>query len=202
MLVSAARSRPALTARPWCRPVGWPSDATIIAFSDRAECSMGNRQGSAMHVGGVGQRRTEALTVFMDAPRHGPLPLRRCPGETPRPSLCDVGKKPGAGFIRRRCESAAEQIRSSAGVAHYESGKECSAGKDTPWPRLLLWVFACTALLVSLIIRADGLDDRDPGLAVRAAAVQRSSATDLPVFRSTVQSGEAGALSRTSGPKI
>lgn len=159
-----------------------------------------------MQVGGVGQRRTEALTVFMDAPRHGPLPLRRCPGETPRPLPCDVGETPlrshGAGFIRRRCESAAEQIRSSAGMAHYESGKECSALKDTPWPRLLLWVFACTALLVSLIIRADGLDDRDPGLAVRAAAMQRSSATDLPVFRSAIQSSGAGAQPLRNGPKI
>ena len=87
-------------------------------------------------------------------------------------------------------------------MAHYESGKECSAVKDTPWPRLLLWVFACTALLVSLIIRADGLDDRDPGLAVRAAAIQRSSTADLPANRSIIQSGEAGALSLRSGPKI
>jgi hypothetical protein len=159
-----------------------------------------------MQVGGLGQGRTEALTVFMESPRGGRLPSRRCSGEMPRPSPCDGGEAPlrqhGAGFIRRRCERAAEHIRSSTGVAHYESSKQGSAVKDRPWPRLLLWVFACAALLVSLIIRADGLDDRDPRLAVRATATKAPSATALPMLSSTIQRGEAGALSLRNGEKI
>lgn len=104
----------------------------------------------------------------------------------------------GAGVIRRGCERAAEHIRNSAGAAHCESGKGGSAG--TPWPRLLLWVFACAALLVSLVIRADGLDDRDPGLALRAGATKPSWETSLPVFSWTVHAKE-GDLSPRGGPK-
>jgi hypothetical protein len=68
-----------------------------------------------------------------------------------------------------------------------------------PWPRLLLWVFACAALVVSLIIRADGLDDRAPGAAVRATASEGAAKTGLPMLSSIIQRGEAG-VSPKSGP--
>lgn len=158
-----------------------------------------------MQVSCLGQARTEAPTVFMDSPRGRCLPARHRAGEMPSPSSPCEGEvvlpKHGAGFIRRRCERVAEHIRSSTGVVHYESSRKCSAGEDTPWLRLLLWVFACAALLVSLIIRADGLDHRDPESAVRAAVSEGPSETGLPMLGSTIQGGEAGAWSLRSGPR-
>lgn len=151
-----------------------------------------------MQVGGLGQGQTEALTACADAPHRSRLRSRQCPGETSSPSPPDLEaaslRRPGADFIRRRCKSAAERIRRSAGVAHYESGKESSAVQVAPWPRLLLWMFACTALLVSLIIRAEDLDRPAPQLAARTEATQPSSETDLPVSGSTIQAGETAAL--------
>jgi hypothetical protein len=63
-----------------------------------------------------------------------------------------------------------------------------------PWPRLLLWVFACAALVVSLVMRPDGLDDRNPRSAVRAAATEEVSATGLSLLSSTIPHGEADIL--------
>jgi hypothetical protein len=71
------------------------------------------------------------------------------------------------------------------------------AAADPPWPRLLLWAFACAALVVSLIVRADRLDDRASGSALRATATERMSETGLPIF----QRGNAAVWSVKSGPR-
>ena len=72
------------------------------------------------------------------------------------------------------------------------------AAEDRPWPRLLLWLFACAALVVSLIVRADNLDERDPGSAVRAAT-NGPSETGLPMLGWIIQRGEAAVLSVRNG---
>lgn len=206
------RSSPLQGAKRCSRPghgvvtLARPSDATIMLVLRSSQMLDGNRQGSAMHEGGLGQGRTEALTALTDSSHGGRLPSRQCLSETPRPSPHDVEtaplRPPEADFVRRRCERAAEHIRRSAGVAHYESGNECAAVKAAPWPRLVLWVFASAALVVSLIIRAEDLDHRAAGLAVRAEATQPSSETDLPVLTSTIQAGEEAALPPSNGPDI
>jgi hypothetical protein len=83
-------------------------------------------------------------------------------------------------------------------MAHVTKRPDGAAG-DRPWPRLLLWVFACAALVVSLIVRADGLDGRDPESAVRATATKGLSETGLPLLGSIIRGGEAGALAVKSG---
>ena len=83
-----------------------------------------------------------------------------------------------AAGLRRRCQRAAEHIRHSTCTAHDARGKE-GAIEDRPWPRLLLWVFACVALVVSLVIRADGVDDRDPRSAVLATGTGEAGASFL-----------------------
>ena len=75
------------------------------------------------------------------------------------------------------------------------------AAADRAWPRLLLWVFACAALVVSLSIRADGLDGRGPGPAARATAANGLWETDLPLLGSIIEEGRASALSVKSGPR-
>ena len=157
-----------------------------------------------MQVGGLDQRRAEAPIPLMDLPHGGRLPSRQYLGEMPRPSPRGVGeasfRQPIGGPVRRRCERAAEHIRVSTGMDHYKRSKERSAVNGTPWLRLLLWVFASTALVVSLIIRAEDLDERDPGLVVRAGATTPSSETSLPLFSSTIQGGGA-ARSLGNRPK-
>jgi hypothetical protein len=75
------------------------------------------------------------------------------------------------------------------------------AAEDRPWPRLALWVFACAALVVSLIVRADGLDDRAPGSAVRATATEGLSGAGLPMLGWIIQRSEAGVMSVSGGPR-
>ena len=40
----------------------------------------------------------------------------------------------------------------------HRTGPEQGAARAVPWMGLLLWMFACAALFVSLIMRADDLD--------------------------------------------
>jgi hypothetical protein len=105
-----------------------------------------------------------------------------------------------AAGLSRRCQQAAEHIRNSTGIAQDEKVREGRV-EDRPWLRLLLWVFACAALVVSLVIRTDGLDERDPRLAERAAATKEVSETGLPFLSSIIQRGEAHALALKSGPR-
>lgn len=167
--------------------------------------SIDNRQGFAMQVVGPGRARTEGRSALTDSARKGRLLLSKRRSEVPVRSPRDTAQAPArqreASVIRRRCARAAERIRRSSGVAHHESGMHRAPVEGRPWPRLFLWVFACAALVVSLIIRADGLDDRDPGAAVRAAATERSWATRVPVLSAIIRRGEAGALSPRYGPE-
>jgi hypothetical protein len=62
-------------------------------------------------------------------------------------------------------------------------------------------VFACAALVVSMMIRADGFDHQGPGSTVRAAAAERSWASGVPLLGSIVRPGGSGVSSLTSGPE-
>jgi hypothetical protein len=85
----------------------------------------------------------------------------------------------------------ARRIRSSTKIAHDGQGREV-ARLSGPWPRLLLWVFACAALVVSLIIRADDLDDRASRAPVRATANQGAQDTGRSLLSSIIQGREGG----------
>jgi hypothetical protein len=54
---------------------------------------------------------------------------------------------------------------------------------------------------VSLIVRADGLDGRDPEKVVRATAIKGLSETGLPLLGSIIRGSEARALAVKSGPR-
>ena len=155
---------------------------------------------SAMQVAGAGQGRTEALTVGVEARLAGNLPSRRRDDSTLRlPEYAPPETSPQRQHrvgLRRRCKRVAKRIRSSTKIAHDGQGRKV-AGLGEAWPRLLLWVFACAALVVSLIIRADGLDDR---AAVRAPANQGVQETGLSLLSSIIQGRETGVYLR-SGPR-
>jgi hypothetical protein len=85
-------------------------------------------------------------------------------------------------------------------MAHVGSPLDGAAAARA-WPRLLLWVFACAALVVSLSIRADGPGGRDPGLAARATAANGLFETRLPLLGALIREGQPGALSVKSGPR-
>ena len=55
-----------------------------------------------------------------------------------------------AGRLRQICARIAECIRSSTEVMGGGVRPEQRAARGLPWLRLLLWVFACAALVVSL----------------------------------------------------
>ena len=63
------------------------------------------------------------------------------------------------------------------------------AARGVPWLGLLLWMFACAALLVSLIMRADDLD-RDHRVAARSEVEAQRSDFSYPVRRLTRQASE------------
>jgi hypothetical protein len=155
-----------------------------------------------MQVAGPSQGHTEASSFVAEASLRGHPSLRQWlnPMSSAVPGAGGATPRRRAAGLRRRCQRAAEHIRHSTGTAHDARGKE-GAIEDRPWPRLLLWVFACAALVVSLAIRTDGLDERDPGLAQRAAATKEVSETGLPFLSSIIQRGEAHALALKSGPR-
>jgi hypothetical protein len=99
-----------------------------------------------------------------------------------------------------KCRRAAEYIRNSTGTAHDEQGKQIAL-EHRAWPRLLLWVLTCAALVVSLVMRTDGLDDRSPGSAVRAVATEELSEAGRPLLSSMIPRGEADTLVIKSRPR-
>jgi hypothetical protein len=90
------------------------------------------------------------------------------------------GERP-AGLLRQRCARVAACIRTSTKLTGGDARPEQRAvRRRVPWLGLLLWVFACAALFVSLVMRADDLD-RDRRVAVRAAADELMSERPYPV---------------------
>ena len=73
------------------------------------------------------------------------------------------------------------------------------AARGVPWLGLLLWMFACAALFVSLIIRDDDLD-RDRRVAARTEAEAQSSGLSDPVRRWTHQASELSVFTARRPP--
>jgi hypothetical protein len=156
-----------------------------------------------MLVAGPSQGRTETSTVGMEAPLKRKNSSRQCLNPMPRPSSAarrKTSRRQRAADLRGRCQRAAEYIRNSTGTAHQEQGREVAIA-HRPWPRLLLWILACAALVVSLVIRTDGLDDRGPGSAVRVMATEEVSETGRPLLSSMITRGEPDTLVIKSGPR-
>jgi hypothetical protein len=160
-----------------------------------------HEQALRMQIAGPGQGRIEASTDVAARPDRPPS-SRPWPDRLPRQLRRDGeagARRQRAADLRRRCKRAAKRIRSSTGMV--AARRLDGAAEDWPWPRLLLWVFACAALVVSLIVRADGLDDRAPGSALRATATEGLPETGLPMLGWIIQRGEAAAWSVKSGPR-
>jgi hypothetical protein len=134
-----------------------------------------------MKVAGLRQGRTEASIDAVKTPLEERQSLRQSPKPMPRPSPGSDGEIPWrrrAAGLRRRWQRAAEHIRNSTGIVRNENSRQ-GAVAHRMWPRLLLWVFACIALVVSLVLRADGVVDRDPRSAVRNTATGQPGASFL-----------------------
>jgi hypothetical protein len=80
-----------------------------------------------------------------------------------------------AALLRQRCARLAARITTSTKVMGGHVKAEQRTPRHVPWLGLVLWVFACAALFVSLIMRADDLD-RDRRVAARS--VQSSGFSD------------------------
>jgi hypothetical protein len=107
-----------------------------------------------------------------------------------------------AGRLRQICARIAECIRSSTEVMGGGVRPEQRAARGLPWLTLLLWLFACAALVIRLVIRADDLDDPDRSLAGREGAPARSSETGRPVFSLIIHGGGSGASSLKDGHAV
>jgi hypothetical protein len=109
-----------------------------------------------------------------------------------------------AGQVRQRSATLfARRLPRVAGcnrrwtVAGSDAGREQRAAAGVPWLGLLLWVFACAALFVSLIMRPNDFDG-DRRVAASSAVVERMvnrahAAPGLP--------GQASELSLFTAPR-
>jgi hypothetical protein len=82
--------------------------------------------------------------------------------------------------LRERSARLAACVRTSTEVMGGHARPEQRAAPRVPWLGLVLWVFACAALFVSVIMRADDLD-RDRRVAARSVVREQSSAFSDPV---------------------
>ena len=139
------------------------------------------RRGTDMHWNWLGQRRENlAPTVGQDG-------LRR----VRQGGAAVSAVQRTAGLFHQRCARLAAFIRSSTELMGGDGRPAQRAARRVPWLGLLLWVFACAALFVSLVMHADDLD-RDRRVAVRAAAAEQISNRPYSVPGLT---GQAGGLS-------
>jgi hypothetical protein len=83
-------------------------------------------------------------------------------------------------LLRQRCARVADCIRTSTEVMAGAAGPEQRAATGVPWLGLLLWMFACAALFVSVMMRPGDLD-RDRRVAVSSEAGAHSWALSYPV---------------------
>jgi hypothetical protein len=98
-----------------------------------------------------------------------------------------------AALLRQRCARLAACIRTSAEVMGRNARPEQRTPRHVPWLGLVLWVFACAALFVSLIMRADDLD-RDRRVAARSVVKEQSSGFSDPVRSWSWPASELGVF--------
>jgi hypothetical protein len=92
-------------------------------------------------------------------------------------------------LLRQRCARVADCIRSSTEVTGGTVGPEQRAARGVPWLGLLLWMFACAALFVSLMLRPGNLDG-DRRVAASSEAGAHSWERSYPVRSWTRPAGE------------
>jgi hypothetical protein len=86
-------------------------------------------------------------------------------------------------FFRKRCERIAERIRISVGATDRNASRGRLATTGSLWPRLVLWVIACSGLFLSLLLQPNEFD-RESRLATRELVeAQRSRTSELPHSR-------------------
>jgi hypothetical protein len=94
-----------------------------------------------------------------------------------------------ARWLRQRCARIAHCIRSSTEVMGGTARPGQRATIGVPWLGLLLWICACAALFVSLIMRPDGFEG-EHRVAARSEAAARSTDLSYPMRSWTRPAGE------------
>jgi hypothetical protein len=98
-----------------------------------------------------------------------------------------------AALLRQGCARLAACIRTSTEVMGRHAKPDQRTPRDVPWLGLVLWVFACTALFVSLIMRADDLNS-DRRVAARSVVKEQSSGFSDPVRSWSWPASELGVF--------
>ncbi len=129
---------------------------------------------------------TEGLAPYVG--EDGASPAR--PGGEP----VQAGQRTAAS-LRQRCARVADCIRSSTEVMSGTAGPEQRAARGVPWLGLLLWMFACAALFVSLMMRPGDLDG-DRRLAASSEAGAHSWELSYPVRSWTRPADELSLFTR------
>jgi hypothetical protein len=102
-----------------------------------------------------------------------------------------------ANFLGRRFARLGERIRASSGVAVGDPASDQRAA-GTPWLGLMLWLFACAGLFVSLIMQPHDLE-RDHRVAARSSA--QPLIEDHP-YRAPSLTGQASEISLIAPPRL
>jgi hypothetical protein len=116
-----------------------------------------------------------------------------------KPSEADavqVGQA-AANFLGRRFARLGERIRASSGVAVGDPASDQRAA-GTPWLGLMLWLFACAGLFVSLIMQPHDLE-RDHRVAARSSA--QPQIEEHP-YRAPSLTGQASEISLIAPPRL
>jgi hypothetical protein len=131
----------------------------------------------------VGQRTQQfAPEVGQDGSRQA-----RCGGR----SVQD--RQRAAAFLRQRLARLADRIRSSTELMGGDIRPDQRGARDVPWLGLLLWVFACAALFVSLIMRPGDLD-QDRRVAARSVLKEQRAGFSDPVRSWSRSTSELGVF--------
>jgi hypothetical protein len=104
-----------------------------------------------------------------------------------------------AALLRQRCARLVACIRTSTEVIGRHARPEQSTPRHVPWLGLGLWVFACAALFVSLIMRADDLN-RDRRVAAHSVVKEQSSSFSDPVRSWSWPASELGVFTARRPP--
>jgi hypothetical protein len=103
------------------------------------------------------------------------------------------GRQRTAALLRQRLARLADRIRSSTEVMGGEARPDQRGVRDVPWLGLLLWVFACAALFVSLIMRPGDLD-QDRRVAARSVLKEQRAGLSAPMPSWSPPTSELGVF--------
>jgi hypothetical protein len=109
------------------------------------------------------------------------------------------GRQRTAALLRQRLARLADRIRNSTEVMGGEARPDQRGVADVPWLGLLLWVFACAALFVSLIMRPGDLD-QDRRVAARSLLKEQSAGLSSPMPSWSPPTSELGVFTVRRSP--